>query len=114
MIVFVHGLWLTGVESAWLRHRLAAELNCPACAFHYHSVSVAAKDAVRSLRSFISTLESETVHLVAHSLGGIVVLRLLEQYNDVPSGRVVLLGSPIAGSCVAEGLARWRLGPAML
>ncbi len=114
MIVYVHGLWLTGVESAWLRRRLAAELGCEARAFHYHSVTATVGEVVDALHAFIAGLQAEKIHLVGHSLGGIVILRLLEKYSDVPPGRVVLLGSPVNGSCVARGLSRWRLGSAVL
>lgn len=114
MIVFVHGLWLTGIESAWLRRQLSYELNCDACAFHYHSVSHTVAEAVSSLHDFILAKNAGEIHLVAHSLGGIVVLRLLETFKDIPPGRVVLLGSPVGGSRVAQGLVRWPLGPAAL
>jgi pimeloyl-ACP methyl ester carboxylesterase len=114
MIVYVHGLWLTGVESAWLRRRLALALDCEAHAFHYRSVTATVGEAVEALREFIIGLNADAVHLVGHSLGGIVLLRLLESFTAVPPGRVVLLGSPVNGSCVARGLACWRLGSAVL
>ncbi len=110
MIVFVHGLWLTGVESAWLRHRITSELQGESCAFHYRSVTDTVGAAIESLRAFILKLGVESVHLVGHSLGGILILRLLEHHADLPPGRVVLLGPPIAGSSVARGLSRWRWG----
>jgi pimeloyl-ACP methyl ester carboxylesterase len=114
MIVFIHGLWLTGIESTWLRHRLAAELHCDTHAFHYPSVTATLSEVVDSLQEFIVGLHADTLHLIGHSLGGIVVLRLLETHNELPMGRVVLLGSPVAGSRVAQGLARWRLGAAIM
>lgn len=114
MIVFVHGLWLTGIESLWLRRRLSAALNQPTRSFHYPSVTATPEAVVDSLHDFIIALRADTVHLVCHSLGGIVALRLLEKYSDVPPGRIVLLGSPLAGSAAAKSLARARFGAAML
>jgi pimeloyl-ACP methyl ester carboxylesterase len=52
----------------------------------------------------------EPVHLVAHSLGGLVVLETLSRYQKLPPGRVVCMGSPIAGSTAARGLAGKGLG----
>jgi len=50
------------------------------------------------------------VHLVAHSLGGLIALETLNQYQRLPPGRVVCLGSPLAGSAAARGLAEHSLG----
>ena len=54
------------------------------------------------------------VHVVAHSLGGLVACEAFASHEDLPPGRVVLLGSPVRGSRAArEVAARWY-GPAML
>jgi hypothetical protein len=55
------------------------------------------------------------VHLVGHSLGGIVILHALRQRPDLAVGRVLLLGSPVNGSLLAKrlnrsSLTRWLLG----
>jgi hypothetical protein len=39
-------------------------------------------------------------------LGGLVVLQMLAEAEDLPGGRVVLLGSPLRGSAVARRAAR--------
>jgi pimeloyl-ACP methyl ester carboxylesterase len=49
------------------------------------------------------------VHLVGHSLGGLVILRALHEQADLVSGRIVLLGSPVQGSVIAQRLSRYRL-----
>jgi pimeloyl-ACP methyl ester carboxylesterase len=54
------------------------------------------------------------VHLVAHSLGGLVALETLETELDLPPGRVVLLGAPVQGSRAATAIAGWSLGPTLL
>ncbi|HJS21201.1 MAG TPA: alpha/beta fold hydrolase [Steroidobacteraceae bacterium] len=113
-IVFVHGLWLTGVESTLLRRRLGAELACDTRAFHYPSVTASMDEVLARLHEFTSALKSDTLHFIGHSLGGIVVLRYLESRRDLAPGRAVLLGSPLAGSRAAQGLARWPLGAAIL
>jgi pimeloyl-ACP methyl ester carboxylesterase len=114
VVVFVHGLWLTGIESTLLLQRIGAELKCQTHYFHYPSVTASMADIVAELRSFLRRFDVETLHLVGHSLGGIVVLRLLETYGDLPAGRAVLLGSPLKGSRAAQGLARWPIGAAIL
>ncbi|MFZ5557587.1 MAG: alpha/beta fold hydrolase [Pseudomonadota bacterium] len=47
-----------------------------------------------------------TIHLVGHSLGGLLMLELLERHPDPRFGRVVLMGTPYWGSHVARLLAR--------
>ena len=113
-IVFIHGLWLTGVESTLLRRRLASELNCETHAFRYPSVTASMDEVLARLNEFLMGLASDALHLVGHSLGGIVVLRFLEQHRSIPPGRAVLLGAPLGGSRAAQGLARWPTGAAIL
>lgn len=113
-VVFVHGLWLTGVESTLLRQRLAADLHCDTHNFHYPSVTATMTEISASLGAFVRALEAETVHFVGHSLGGVVVVRFLETQSDVPPGRVVLLAAPLKGSRVAQRIARWPIGAAIL
>jgi pimeloyl-ACP methyl ester carboxylesterase len=50
-------------------------------------------------------LRERPTHVLAHSLGGLVALRTLEQHPDLPVTRVVCLGSPLCGSGAAKGLA---------
>ena len=52
----------------------------------------------------------EPVHLVAHSLGGLIAAETINRYQQLPPGRLVMLGSPIAGSSAARGLAAHALG----
>lgn len=113
-LVFVHGLWLTGIESGLLLQRLAGHLGCRTHYFHYPSVSAPMPQVLHDLHAFVQSLDATGVHFVGHSLGGIVVLRLLEKHTDMPPGRAVLLGSPLKGSRAAQGVARWPIGAAIL
>ena len=57
----------------------------------------------------ISSIGERPVHLLAHSLGGLVAAETLNRHPELPAGRLVCLGSPIAGSAAARGLAQHRL-----
>lgn len=50
------------------------------------------------------------LHLVGHSLGGLLILAALERNRDLNVQRAVLIGSPYAGSTAADGLARFSIG----
>ena len=52
----------------------------------------------------------QRVHFVAHSLGGLVVMRCLQDYPEQRPGRVVVMGTPYRESHVARYLSRHALG----
>lgn len=100
--VFVHGLWLTGMESALMRRRLAAQNGFECHSFTYSTMGGSMDLVVGMLREFVSRLEADRVHFVGHSLGGLVLYRYFEKGLPAPPGRVVMLGSPTVKSRTAE------------
>ncbi|MCC7198999.1 MAG: alpha/beta fold hydrolase [Gammaproteobacteria bacterium] len=111
-VLFVHGLWMTGIESGIMRHRLS-EFGYAPSSFHYPTMRDDLPGVLERLADAVRALPG-TVHMVGHSLGGLVILKLLETYSDLPPGRAVLLGSPLAGSVAARAVARWPFGPSVL
>ena len=112
VVVYVHGLWLNGVEGVLLRNRLARSLKAETRTFAYASVISTVTDDARALGSYLAALRTDTLHLVGHSLGGLVILKLFESGEGarLPPGRIVLLGSPLNGSRAALNLARLPFG----
>ena len=104
--VFVHGLWLTGVESALMRRRLTAKYGYDCRSFSYRTIGHSVQPVIEQLTRFVSGLDADRVHFVGHSLGGIVLHRYFEQARDLPPGRVVFLGSPTVKSRTAERVGR--------
>jgi len=114
IVVYVHGLWVSGVEGYWLRRRVARALGAESRAFSYSSVTGRAGDIAGALGKFLANLPADVLHIVAHSLGGVVVVKLFDDPPALPPGRIVLLASPVNGSHAAQNLARFRLGRMML
>jgi hypothetical protein len=125
VVVYVHGLWLKGGESFLLRRRLSRALNAEGRVFPYASVGAGVTDNAMALGKYLKTIETDTLHLVAHSMGGLVILKLFELSlapqgplaglaQGLPPGRIVLTGSPVRGSRSAERLARLPFGRALL
>jgi pimeloyl-ACP methyl ester carboxylesterase len=120
VVVYVHGLWLHGWEAALLRRRLSRQLGCEARAFHYPSVTADLAANARALARFLSGLRADMLHLVGHSMGGLVILKFFSSEPSadglqgvgkrLPPGRIVLLASPVRGSCAAQRLARLPFG----
>ncbi len=99
---------MSGHEMAWLGRRLARGGFRPV-RFPYSSLRASVAENAASLIRFCARHGPESAHIVAHSLGGLVVLRALYDAPDLPVARIVLLGTPVAGSGVARRLSsrRW-------
>jgi len=123
-LLYVHGLWLNGWESALLRRRLARELQCETAVFAYSSVGAGVAANARALAERLDRMSADTLHLVGHSLGGLVLLELFESVLSgdgrlpsgklLPPGRIVFLGSPVQGSSAAQHLARLPFGRSIM
>ena len=107
--VFVHGLWLTGAESALMRRRLAARHGFACHNFTYRTVGRAMGDVIADLADFVDRIDADQVHFVGHSLGGLVLYRYFEAAPRAKPGRVVFLGSPTVRSRTAERVGRLPL-----
>jgi len=113
-VVYVHGLWMSGIESIWLRRSLARQRGYRLQVFRYASVRSPLAEIIAALRDTIAAIDAPQVHLLGHSLGGLLIQRCLARYPMRQPGRVVFLGSPVAGSRAAQRLARAGLGRAAL
>ena len=108
-VLLLHGLMMRSpalMPLAWrLRRRgFATEI------FSYSTLWRTPGLAMERLAMRLYAMGPEPVHLLAHSLGGLVAAETLNRYQDLPPGRLVMLGSPIAGSSAARGLAAHSLG----
>jgi pimeloyl-ACP methyl ester carboxylesterase len=117
-VVLVHGLWMTGTEMRVLGGRLSQAGFRPRY-FRYRSWRRGIVSATRELRAFIEATEGETVHLVGHSLGGVVIAKMLQEGEISRPGKVAMLGSPMGGCSLAGklsrvGAGRWLLGKSAL
>ena len=117
-VVYVHGLWLPGEESLVLKHHLAQQFALELHLFRYFGASESMSDITARLQSFVHDLGSSELHLMGHSLGGLVIYRFLERFPEQPPGRVVFLGVPCVASRAAQQAARFGplahlLGPAV-
>ncbi len=108
-VVLVHGLWVRALVMARLANRLRTA-GFDTHLFNYKTRSGALPAQAEQLHRFISKRSLTTLHLLAHSLGGLVAMEMLARYRDLPPGRVVLLGSPVNGSELVRRLTRGATG----
>lgn len=104
-VILLHGLWMRGLTLRPLAHRLT-RAGFETGIFDYASIRGGPEPAVARLIERIATRASESVDLVAHSLGGLVALETLARHPELPVRRVICLGSPLRGSGAACGLAQ--------
>ena len=78
--------------------------------FRYRSWRGGLAQAADALREFVEATEGERVHLVGHSLGGVVIAKMLEEAPLSRPGRVAMLGAPMGGSAAARIVSRRRAG----
>lgn len=72
-------------------------------------------DSARQLYHWLSKQPEPLIHLVGHSLGGLVILRCLADYPWVRAGRIVTVGTPHTNIAIAQHLLRvpgghWLVG----
>jgi pimeloyl-ACP methyl ester carboxylesterase len=114
VVVFLHGLWLHGPESILLRRRLQRDFRLDVEVFHYPSVAATMAEVTARLQAFIARRAPRELHLVGHSLGGLIAYRFLERFPEQPPGRVVFLGTPAVASRAAIQVSRLQWARALL
>ncbi len=115
LVVFVHGLWMTGADMWWLRRRVKRD-GFSVKQFSYPTVRCNLKQNAARLNDFLKQYGSDVdvIHLVGHSLGGLVIRQLFHDYPEQKPGRIVTLGTPHLGSAIAHIFNRNRVGRWML
>ncbi len=114
-VILLHGLWMRSFALAML-HRRLIETGFRVHRFDYLSVAATQQHILDRLQLRVSELgvDADAVHLVGHSLGGLLALRACLDADALPQGRVVCLGSPLKGSAAARSFAGWGRGGEVL
>ena len=88
-----------------IKRRLEKEYGLRAHLFSYRSVHGTLDTNAEALADFMDQLDVDGAHIIGHSLGGVLALRLLANHPGALPGRVVCLGSPLTGSRAATFLS---------
>src|SRR5262245_19776592 len=107
-IVLAPGLWMPVAAMALFAARLAR---------HGYKTRVFAYPGrgphERNLEALARFAREQTL-FVGHSLGGVLVLDMLNRYPEIPAEAVVLLGAPVRGCLAGRRFGRARLGRWMM
>ena len=88
-----------------IKRRLEKEYGYNVRLFNYPSVRGSLDDNAELLAHFIEGQGLNETHIIGHSLGGVIALRMLSNYSDAVPGRLVCIGSPLVGSRAADFLS---------
>ncbi len=105
VVVCTHGIWMKG----WAMQPIARYLRThghDCVQYSYKSVRRSPRENAVLLGKFVDQLDADIVHFVAHSLGGVILLHYFDLFDTAKPGRVVMLGSPVAGSGVARFVSK--------
>jgi pimeloyl-ACP methyl ester carboxylesterase len=112
-VLLLHGLWMGGWAMVWLARSLR-QAGFVTAAVPYPSMRGTPAAHVRRLAAAVSACDTENVHLVGHSMGGVIVLRYIQGGAHGRVGRALLLGTPALGCRAALAFERQPWGPVML
>lgn len=119
VVILLHGLGMTGLELFRIRRALV-RAGFGVEIFRYASTRRAPAANAAQLCRRIEAIDAKRLHFVAHSLGGIVLTHLFAHCPaaNARTGRVLMLGTPLAGSALANFLQRhrtlrWLLGQSL-
>ena len=112
-VVLAPGLWMPASAMNLLGRRLARAGYAPHV-FAYRGRSPFDANVERFARYAREVLGSRPAHFVGHSLGGVLVLEMLNAHPEVAAASVVLLGAPVRGCLAGRRLGTARIGRWMM
>ena len=101
-VVLVHGLWM-GRWSFFSIAKFLRKHGFKVYLFGYKTSNSPFDFNKHKLQAFVNSRNEATVHLVVHSMGGILSMRSMP--NIRKEGKLIMLGSPINGSQAAKAMS---------
>jgi len=113
-VIIVHGLWVHGLVMEYLAHQLKED-GFDAHTWSYPTMRQTLSENADHLAAYCNSLGLRRLNLVAHSMGGLVAMKMLERTPAIICERLVLIGTPYTDSAAARRLAQfpggdWLLG----
>lgn len=113
-VIIVHGLWVHGLVMEYLAHQLQQD-GFDAHTWSYPTMRQTLSENADHLAAYCNSLGLQRLNIVAHSMGGLVAMKMLERTPAIQCERLLLIGTPYSDSAAARRLAQfpggdWLLG----
>jgi pimeloyl-ACP methyl ester carboxylesterase len=113
-VVLVPGLWMPAAAMTLLAARLRRR-GYAVRIFPYSGRRPFDANIERLARFAREAMDGRPAHFIGHSLGGVLILDMLNRHREIAARTAVLLGAPVRGCFAARrfGLARvgrWMMG----
>lgn len=105
VIILVHGFNKNGSDMLTLKKYLAAKgyycqiLDLPT---RYKTVKECSSILKKELEKLISSAEYQRIHFVGHSMGGLIIMDILQNIDISKIGRCVFIAVPFKGTPLAD------------
>lgn len=113
-VICTHGIYSHSIGMMLIKRRLEREYGMRVFRFNYKSVRGTLDENAAALADFIRRQGLDSAHLIGHSLGGVIALRMLANDPDAVPGRLVCLGSPLCGSRAARFMSERQWAEPMI
>lgn len=120
VVLLLHGLWMNRLAMWPLAHALGRE-GFATVSPNYRSMLGAPRENLDRVAALAAAMPARRIHLVGHSLGGLLALELLQRQSLEAQaaagrrfGRAVLLGAPVAGCEAGRVMSAHALGRRLL
>ncbi|QDU35803.1 Alpha/beta hydrolase family protein [Maioricimonas rarisocia] len=108
-VIFIHGI-VRSSKSFGAMPKALAEAGYTVVGFDYPSTRVPIAESAEYFHKLLQSLDGvDEIHVVAHSMGGLVVRAWLAEHEDPRIDRMVMLGVPNNGARMANLLRDWTL-----
>jgi pimeloyl-ACP methyl ester carboxylesterase len=112
-VVLVHGLWMHGAAMRIMQSRLQ-RCGYEVLAYSYATVRCDLTENATRLAAYLEELGRNGVHLIGHSMGGVLAISAAQRLNPAIRGRIVLCGAPYADSFAGRQLEHYWGGGRLL
>jgi len=107
-VVLAPGLWMPAAAMAFLSARLARR------GYQAHVFAYRGRGPYEANVEALARFADDRALFVGHSLGGVLMLDMLNRHPEVRPAKVVLLGAPVRGCLAGRRLGHARLGRWMM
>ena len=108
-VILIHGMWMNTLSMRFIGGQLTKK-GWQVIYYNYSSMFETFDKNVEGLYQLWQKHQSPQTHLVAHSLGGLLILAMMKKYQLKNLPRTVLLSSPVKGSAVAKKMMASSIG----